>query len=164
MILSQRTDSRTAATAIAVRLTGAYCQNDYCAAWGKLGDYCLRHALDYDCPDAQYLNIYHDDPRYVPAEACRADVCIAHPVCEQLHDEGDVHIVHVPHGPFVVFTVQGPYDTALADAYMKIYGTILPASTLPVLEGQPTLERYLNDPEATDPADILTEIWIPLKA
>lgn len=82
MILSQRTDSRTAATAIAVRLTGAYCQNDYCAAWGKLGDYCQRHALDYDCPDAQYLNIYHDDPRYVPAEACRADVCIAHPVCE----------------------------------------------------------------------------------
>lgn len=107
MILSQRTDSHTAATAIAVRLTGAYCQNDYCAAWGKLGDYCQRHALDYDCPDAQYLNIYHDDPRYVPAEACRADVCIAHPMCEQLQDEATCTLYTYPTAPLSCLRCKG---------------------------------------------------------
>lgn len=58
---------------------------NYMEAWNKLGAYCQKHHIDYDCPDAEYINIYHDNPATTPAEACRTDVCIAAPIVECYH-------------------------------------------------------------------------------
>ena len=58
-----------------------------------MGAYCHKHHFDYDSPDVEYINIYHDNPATTPADACRTDVCIAAPTVEQLQPEEDVNII-----------------------------------------------------------------------
>ena len=94
MELLERIRSRKDVKAISVRLLGDYRSVNYMEAWNKLGAYCQKHHLDYDSPDVEYINIYHDNPATTPAEACRTDVCIAAPIVEQLQPEEDINIIH----------------------------------------------------------------------
>ena len=95
MEITERIQSRKDVKAISVRLLGDYKSVNYMEAWNKLGAYCQKHHLDYDCPDAEYINIYHDNPATTPAEACRTDVCIAASIIEQLQPEEDVNIITI---------------------------------------------------------------------
>ena len=96
-------------------------------AWNKLGAYCQKHHLDYDSPDVEYINIYHDNPATTPAEACRTDICIAAPIVEQLQPEEDINIITIYGGRFLVYRHQGPYEK-LAEVNAKIYGELLSKS------------------------------------
>jgi len=60
-----------------------------------------------------------------------------------------------------VVTHTGPYDT-LGQTYAKLFGQWLPRNGRE-LRSQPSLEFYLNDPESTDPEDLLTDICAPLE-
>lgn len=165
---SKPVQSRKDVKAISVRLLGDYKSVNYMEVWNKLGAYCQKHHLDYDCPDAEYINIYHDNPATTPAEACRTDVCIAAPIVEQLQPEEDVNIITIYGGRFLVYRYQGPYEN-LAEVNAKVYCELLPASGEKVKLGSGVLEhcqmfeRYLNDPETTAPEELLTEIWIPIE-
>jgi AraC family transcriptional regulator len=71
-----------------------------------------------------------------------------------------VRIIDVPASHAAVLRFKGPYAEIEA-AYAWMYGTWLPQS------GQepanlPGLEEYLNDPRTTPPADLLTDIILPL--
>lgn len=167
MEITSRIETRKDVRAISVRLTGDYLSLDYTGAWNKLGEYCHAHAIDYDCPDAEYINIYHDDPATTPASECRTDVCIASSVVDGLKPAGDVDIITVYGGRYIVFRYQGPYER-LGEVNAKVYGELLPASgekmrvSDGVIEHCQMFERYLNDPESTAPEELLTEIWIPI--
>lgn len=63
-------------------------------------------------------------------------------------------------GRHAVFTHRGPYDT-LHRSWAAIYRDWLPTAGV-ALRDAPPLEVVLNDPERTPPADLLTELWIPL--
>ena len=168
MEITERIQSRKDVKAISVRLLGDYKSVNYMEVWNKLGAYCQKHHLDYDCLDAEYINIYHDNPATTPAEACRTDVCIAAPIVEQLQPEEDVNIITIYGGRFLVYRYQGPYEN-LAEVNAKVYCELLPASGEKVKLGSGVLEhcqmfeRYLNDPETTAPEELLTEIWIPIE-
>ncbi len=168
MEILESIQSRKDVKAISVRLLGNYKSVNYMEAWNKLGAYCQKHHLDYDCPDAEYINIYHDNPATTPADACRTDVCIAASIVEQLQPEDDVNIITIYGGRFLVYRYQGPYEN-LAEVNAKVYGELLPASGEKVklgsgvLENCQMFERYLNDPEITAPEELLTEIWIPIE-
>lgn len=74
----------------------------------------------------------------------------------------DLQEKSVPGGFHAVVTHIGPYAT-LGAAYDWLYGTWLPASGyLP--SDQPTFEVYRNSPMDTAPADLRTEIFLPLIA
>ena len=51
----------------------------------------------------------------------------------------------------------------------KVYGELLPLSGEKIKIGDGIIEhcqmfeRYLNDPETTQPKDLITEIWIPIE-
>lgn len=107
MEIIERIQSREDVKAISIRLLGDYQSVNYMEAWNKLGAYCQKHNIDYDCPDAECINIYHDNPAITPAEACRTDVCIAAPVVEQLLPEEDVDIITIYGGCFLVYRYQG---------------------------------------------------------
>ena len=168
MELSEGIRSRKDVKAISVRLLGDYRSVNYMEAWNKLGAYCHKHHFDYDSHDVEYINIYHDNPATTPADACRTDVCIAAPIVEQLQPEEDINIITIYGGRFLVYRYQGPYEK-LAEVNAKIYGELLPESGekgksgTGVLENCQMFERYLNDPEATAPEELLTEIWIPIE-
>ena len=167
MEITERIETHKDVKAISVLLIGDYCKVNYAEAWDKLAAYCHKHQIDYDCPDAEYLNIYHDNPAETPADECRTDVCIASSMVNEMQPDGDVNIITVYGGRFLVYRYQGPYEN-LGEVNAKVYGEMLPKSGEKVKMGEGVkehcqmFERYLNDPENTEPKDLLTEIWIPI--
>jgi len=63
-------------------------------------------------------------------------------------------------GRYAVFLHTGPYDT-LHQSWTAIYRDWLPTSG-ETLRDDPPLELVLNDPQSTPPAELMTEIWVPL--
>ena len=105
------------------------------------------------------VGIYYDDPSTVPEAELRSyaaveladDVVVPDPL-EEVLIRGDESAVLV---------MQGAY-TGLQEAYEWLYGQWLPQSgRMPA--DQPSYEVYLNSPMDTAPADLLTQIYVPLQ-
>lgn len=64
-------------------------------------------------------------------------------------------------GSFACMTHQGPY-ALLNQSYHWLYGRWLPDSGYSV-RNQPCCELYLNTPINTDPADLLTQVCLPVQ-
>ena len=168
MEITERIEIRKDVKAISVRLTGDYQKLNYMEAWNKLSEFCHANGIDYNCPNAEYINIYHDNPATTPAAECRADVCIAAPIIEKMQSIDDVNIIPVYGGKYLVYHYQGPYEK-LGEVNARVYGELLPRSGKKIKMGNGVIEhcqmfeRYLNDPETTQSEDLITEIWIPIE-
>jgi hypothetical protein len=64
-------------------------------------------------------------------------------------------------GAFAVTTHRGPYDK-LGETYARLCGEWLPASGREA-RSAPSFEMYRNSPRDTSPADLLTDIYLPLE-
>ena len=168
MKLTSRIETRKDIKAICVHLIGNYQTLNYMEAWNKLSEYCRSNNIDYHCPDAEYINIYRDNPAVTPADACRTDVCIATSIVEQQKPSADVDIITVHGGRYLVYNYQGPYEM-LGTINAKIYGELLPLSNEKikmnegVMEQCQMFERYLKAPETPPSEELTTEIWIPIE-
>lgn len=95
-------------------------------------------------------------------------VCIAAPIVGKMQPTADVNIITVYGGRYLVYHYQGPYEK-LGEVNAKVYGELLPLSGEKfkigdgIIEHCQMFERYLNDPETTQPKDLVTEIWIPIE-
>ena len=105
------------------------------------------------------VGIYYDDPSTVPEAELRShaaveladDVVVPDPL-EEVLIRGDESAVLVMKGAY----------TGLQEAYAWLYGQWLPQSgRMPA--DQPSYEVYLNSPMDTAPADLLTQIYVPLQ-
>lgn len=104
--------------------------------------------------------IYHDDPDVTPAKELRSfaavsaskDVKADDPLTEQALGGGD----------HAILTFKGPY-AGLDAAYEWLFRTWLPGSGRAVSDA-PGYAVYLNNPADTPPAELLTEIRLPLAA
>lgn len=161
--MKTRFESHESVRAMAVHLKGDYYKLDYQSAMQKLQAYCAANKIE-DCGSAaEYINVYHDDPRHTPCDSCRASVSIVHPICSTLTSSEDVEIIDIEGGKFVVFTLEGPYADVAAQTYCKIYGEILPNADYRYKEDAATWERYVSNPDTTSPDEYVTEIWIPIE-
>ena len=68
----------------------------------------------------------------------------------------------IPGGDYAVVTHFGPYHK-LGETYARLFGEWLPRSGRE-LGPSPSFEVYLNDPESTEPDDLLTDICVPLQS
>lgn len=109
-------------------------------------------------PATRFLGLYHDDPKSVPAEKCRADAGFT--VAPDVAGDTEVRIIDVPATRAAVLRFKGPY-AEIERPYEWFYGTWLPASGHEPSDA-PCMEEYLNDPRATAPAELLTDIIMPL--
>jgi AraC family transcriptional regulator len=118
----------------------------------------VRNLVD---PHARSLGVYFDDPAAVDTHALRSKAC-----CE-LFDPGAVKFeapvsrFEIAGGEFAVLTHVGPY-AQLCFAYQWLYGEWLPASGRETGDA-PVFEIYINDPRETAAAELVTEIWLPVK-
>jgi AraC family transcriptional regulator len=105
------------------------------------------------------VGLYYDDPSSVPAAELRA-----HAGMEVTGDgplpEGFDAVV-VPGGRHAILTLKGPY-TGIPAAWSWLYGEWFPASGEEPADRAP-FEVYRNGPADTEPADLLTEICVPLR-
>ncbi len=109
-------------------------------------------------PDSRFLGACYDDPEITPPDKIRYDACVT--VGEEVEAEGDVGLQEIGGGEYAVTLHEGPYAEFSA-TYSKIYGGWFPENGRYPGPG-PSLEFYLNDPESTDPEDLLTEVWVPI--
>ena len=109
--------------------------------------------------DVLILGICHDDPEVTPPEKIRYDACVT--VDERFVPEDEIGVQVIPGGEYAVTTHFGPYQK-LGDTYTRLLGQWLPRSGRE-LRSAPCFEVYLNDPQSTEPEDLLTDIYAPLQ-
>jgi len=125
-------------------------------AWEQLcGEAAVRGWFG---PATQMIGIGHDEPRVTAADQLRYDACLS--VGDEVEPVGGIGVQVIPGGTYAVLTLKGPYD-GLAGAYEWLFDTWLPASGKQ-LRKSPCFEIYRNDPSTTPPAELLTEIYLPL--
>jgi AraC family transcriptional regulator len=111
-------------------------------------------------PNTQLFGISHDDPDVTPPDKLRYDACIV--VSDAVQPEGEVGVQEVAGGRYAVAMHRGPYSK-FGETYAALLGQWLPArGHEPV--SSPCLEFYRNNPNTTAPEDLLTDIYVPLRA
>ena len=138
-----------------VRNVGPYDQVG--EAWDRL---CMHLGkAGYLGSGSQFVGICYDDPDVTAPEKIRYDACIT--VDESFVTEGDIALQIIGGGEYAVTTHFGPYNN-LGLTYNKLFGQWLLNSDRK-LRSEPCLEFYLNDPDGTEPQDLLTDICLPLE-
>jgi AraC family transcriptional regulator len=138
-----------------VRHVGPY--NEVGTAWSRLMSWAGERGLLAAHP--RVLGIVHDDPEITPPDKIRYDACVA--VGDQVQPDGDIGIQEVAGGDYAVATHRGPYHT-LGDTYARLCGGWVPTSGHE-MRSAPSFEIYLNAPDRVPPAELLTEIYVPLE-
>jgi AraC family transcriptional regulator len=113
-------------------------------------------------PRARSLGVYFDDPAAVPADDLRSMACCELFEPDAVTFDAPVSRLEVAGGEFAVLTHVGPY-AQLCFAYQWLYGEWLPKSGRETGDA-PVFEVYLNDPRETAPAELVTEIWLAVRA
>jgi AraC family transcriptional regulator len=139
---------------IFVRHTGPYASVG--AAWGKVCAFAAQHGLVG--PNHQAIGVSRDDPKITAAEQLRYDACVT--IDRDITPAGEVGVQTLPGGRYAVFLHRGPYEQ-FQKTYDAIYGDWLPRSG-EQLRDEACFEVYLNSPDSAPPAELRTEIWIPL--
>lgn len=112
-------------------------------------------------PGVTGIAVYFDNPDIVPAAELKSFAALPVPATFQLTDEdAPVEIYETAPGRCAVMIHNGPY-TGLPAAYGHLYGTWFPQSGHTPSDA-PCLEEYLNDPSTTPPAELVTQISVPL--
>ena len=109
-------------------------------------------------PDTRWMAQYMDDPWAYPEAQLNSRAGLSVPFGTDLAPP--LQRFTVGGTPCAVLRYRGPYPN-MRDAYRWLYGTWLIASGH-ALADQPVFEEYLNNPRNTAPADLLTDICLPL--
>jgi AraC family transcriptional regulator len=109
--------------------------------------------------DSQFIGICHDDPAVTLSGRIRYDACVT--VDEAFRPQGEVGVQVISGGEYAIMTHFGPYEK-LGASYAKLLGQWLPRSGRRV-RPIPCFEVYLNSPENTAPADLISDIHVPLE-
>jgi len=108
--------------------------------------------------ETMMLAIYHDDPETTPAAELQSDAGLVVPDGVRLPP--GLGEARLPKGRYARTTHVGPY-TELADAWARLKGGWLPASGHRAGEGS-SFEVYRNTPANAAPADLRTDLYLPL--
>ena len=108
-------------------------------------------------PAGPPLALYHD--RNIAAGTIRVDVGVPVTACCTTKAKGEVHAGQTPSGKALKAIHHGAYGTMprcydCIAAHMEKFGLGVPATSW---------EVYLNDPRTTPEADLLTEIYVPVR-
>lgn len=125
-------------------------------AYGRLMDLAAEHGLMGI--KRELLGIFHDDPDTTPPERLRSHAGITLPPDTAL-PPGLERLV-LRGGRYARLRLRGPY-AGLPAAYAWLYGTGLAEAGLTPANA-PSFEVYPNDPMTAAPADLLTDIHVPL--
>lgn len=104
------------------------------------------------------MTIGYDDPATVPEAELRSRACAT--VSNPCTLEAPLEWWKIEGGRYAVLRYKGPYD-ALPSIYQWLFGAWLLQSGL-ALRDAPPFEEYINTPLNTAPADLLTDIYLPL--
>jgi AraC family transcriptional regulator len=141
---------------LALRHAGSY--DGLGDAFCRLRDWAETHGLAGS--EARTFAIYLNDCFDAPPETLLTEVCMTVP--PQTRREGDYRTIDLPGGRHAVLHYRGPYSD-MNGAWRWLYGDWLPRSGEEVAD-RPAFDAYLNDPRAVPPAQLRTDLCLPLAA
>ena len=140
---------------ISVPHAGPYLQVD--AAMGQLfGTLAQAELLG---PQTQMQAIFYDDPDLVEENQLRSAACT--PCSDDTEIPSGTKELLRPAGSYAKLEYTGPYAD-MKDAYRWLYGVWLPQSGYDISD-RPGFESYLNSPVDTKPADLRSNIYLPIE-
>jgi AraC family transcriptional regulator len=139
---------------VSIKHSGSYLQISQ--AFGQLGNWL--GARNFLGADTRMMGLYYDDPDTVAEKDLRSRACMT--VSKPCVLEAPLERITIAGGEYAVLLHKGSYD-GLAAAYQWFFGTWLLQSGRE-LRDAPAFEEYLNTPMDTAPAELLTEIHLPL--
>jgi len=144
-----------------VRLAGVEHTGSYMAI-GKAFETAYAHAAGRGLvgPSTRWIAEYRDDPFLIRESQLSSRAGLSLP--EGAHAPPLLVGFEVGGGACAVLRHRGPYATMRA-AYQWLYGTWLVESGRAPADS-PVFEEYLNHPRDTAPADLLTDICLPIVA
>ena len=110
-------------------------------------------------PDQAMRALFFDDPDLVPVGALRSRACS--PVAEASPLALPLEETVLRGGLYARLRYRGPYAD-MKGAYRWLLGIWLPQSGYEP-DDDPIFEAYLNNPQHVAPADLMTDIHLPLK-
>ena len=125
--------------------------------WEALMDWAGRECLVG--PESSFFGLCWDDPEVTGPKRCRYDACLT--VANSVEASGEVGVTTFAGGRFAVTLHQGPYER-LGETYAALVGRWFPAHGLEPA-APPSLESYLDDPDTTEPEELLTEVMMPIR-
>jgi AraC family transcriptional regulator len=138
----------------AVRHIGPY--HSISNAFAKLG--ALAAPAGLFVPEAMMIALYHDETDTTPQDQLRSDAALSVSASAVLPEGLTEHTL--PAGKYAMAVHKGPYQE-LGDAWGRLMGEWLPKSGHRVGEGV-CYEVYRNNPGQVPPAELLTELYVPL--
>jgi len=141
-----------AMTLVTAPHTGSYM--DVGQAFGRLFGRLAMLGLLAD--RTKMIGIYLDDPSAVAEDELRS---LAGALIEG-EVPADMASYETPARDYAVLRHKGPYSD-MRPAYRWMFGTWLPQSGREAADA-PVLEEYLNNPRDTSPAELLTDLYLPL--
>lgn len=140
---------------IFVRHTGPY--NLCGSAWETLCQWAAPKGLLQ--PGITMLGLSYDDPQVTPPDKLRYDACLE--ITDPIDADVPIGRKVIKAGSYAMVTHFGPYDN-LTDSYAQLCGQWIPQNGHEI-DDRPCVEIYQNNPEDTDPADLITDIYIPVR-
>ena len=113
-------------------------------------------------PQLRSVGIYYSDPDAIAESELQSAACIALPNLQEIELDKSIEKKSVAGGEYAVLRHKGPYSN-MRSAYQWLYGEWLANSGREVAD-QPAFEEYLNNPREVSPAELLTDIYMPLKS
>jgi len=113
---------------------------------------------DLIAPDARMIGIFYDDPDAVAEAELRSRACMSIP--DNFSEETPFEVLKIESADYAVLEYTGPYSDMKA-AYTWMFGTWLVESGREPAN-EPCFEEYLNNPQNTPPAELRTNIHLPL--
>ena len=111
--------------------------------------------------NTRMIGVFYDNPNMIEEKNSRSKACIT--VDENFEEKEGLKKIIIEGGKYGVYIHKGSYSQ-LKDIYDYLYGVWLVQNRQVALNRNiPSFEEYLNSPENTDPSELLTKIYIPLK-
>jgi AraC family transcriptional regulator len=126
-------------------------------AFGKLGSIAGPAGL-FAQSGAMMMGIYKDDPTKTPADQLRSAACVVIP--DGVAMPAGLVEDRIDRGKYACLVHMGPYE-GLPGAWMKMRDA-LGAGNVQRRQA-PACEIYWNNPQAVQPADLKTEICVPIE-
>lgn len=141
-----------------VRRYGNYTQSPR-AAWQAMSVFINENQLDHS--KMRYFGISHDDPQVTSEDKLRYDAAIL--ALKADRKKGEVGHQMLKGGKYAIFTHRGSYD-GLEEVFNRIFLKWLPDSKEIFDESRAVFCEYFNmEYVSTEPAKLVTELYIPLK-
>ena len=125
------------------------------STFGKLMGWVAQNPTEFIGSVATFL----DDPEQVPAEELRSDALLIVP--QPVEAPEGLVCYTIPSTKVLVAEYTGDYS-GLSNAWMKVFAEELPPRNLQTAEGY-MYERYLSDMSTTPPAELRTDIYVPVQ-